>query len=634
VREGYPCSLADVPQAVRDSSLAALQDAYDALAAGDLTDARALLESRPDVVEVILGDEAIRFRLEGGGPVWLIDVTDDLSPAPMVPTTGDGPASVVGEDTDNDGKVNNRDAKRAFVMSPYKWQFGYWDQSTFLVSLLGSLPAYDGNVKYVANPDENDQNITLADWRSWDQYDAVFVNTHGGRISHGDHYHVLLSSGVRADVSAKPPASTGLWYMAIRDTALKQSNAVVEYGLASDFFRIAYSPGLDNAFVNFKSCKTGGPGASEFAGALGSNDFVMMGWSETVSSSVSAKGLGALIESMALGVRVEEALDRLREEGLDRATNSHGKTTVYTRLAPGGGDQRLIEVPTILDDGGEALADGTDLSGSLDGVAGDGAPDVLTLSTRLAGVVEGTEQQYGVRFELDGDEVGTGYGLTLATRLDENTVEVEYDVELGRDAPVDPAELEAIVQLPEGGESRYAARVNLGSDCGWTMIFAGPDHGGSYEGGLSLVQRGPPTTIFLGDNPAGPSFPSVTIFFPERLPTEVPATLKIGLSGSANPQDQDGVMEIGFEDVVYNSGDGSPCCTPTDPQDTYTPALTMILEENTPERVKGSISGQVWAFGIDGGVPLRKATVEINFDLSNGGDCRISDPYNPKTAQF
>jgi hypothetical protein len=355
----------------------------------------------------------------------------------------------------------------------------------------------------------------------------------------------------------------------------------------------------------------------------------MMGWTEIVYSSASASALAALVEAMARGVRAEEALEEVRAAGLDRSVNRYGLTAVYKRFAPAGGDERLIEVPTILDDTGEALADGTNLSSSLDGKAGDGEPDVLTLTTKLAGVVEGTEGEYGVRYELGGQEIGTGYGLTTATRLDEYTVTVEYEITLGRDAPTEETELEAIVDLPEGGESRYSANVNFKGDCGWTMSFSGPDHSGNYDGDLASVLRGPPTTIFLGDTGPTASPPSVTIQFPKRLPTDVPTTLALGLSGSANPDNQDGALEIGFEDALYRSGDGSPCCTPTDPQDTFPAPLTMTLEVNSSDRVEGTISGQVWAYAPGGTLPLRKASVQIDFSVTTDSGCQISDPYNP-----
>jgi hypothetical protein len=146
---------------------------------------------------------------------------------------------------------------------------------------------------------------------------------------------------------------------------------------------------------------------------------------------------------------------------------------------------------------------------------------------------------------------------------------------------------------------------------------------------MASVLRGPPTTIFFGDTGPTASPPSVTLYFPERLPTDVPTTLALGLSGSANPENQDGALELTFDDVVYRSGDGSPCCTPTDPQDTFPAPLTMTLEVNSSDRVEGTISGQVWAYAPGGTLPLRKASVQLDFTVTTDSGCQISDPYNP-----
>lgn len=629
---GYPCSLSEVPPDVLNASVQALQDAHDALQAGDLSDARSVLEARADLAVVDSGEHSLRFRLVGGGPVFLYDTSGVTSPPPAngLRSAGRDTNFVVGEDTNGDDKVNNRDHKRALVMAPYLWQFSPWDESPLLAERLGSLPPYEGNVTYVGNPNEGDQNLSLANWQNWDQYDAIFVSTHGARTQRRGNDVVMIYTGVETDLMLSLD-TTGAWIGGLSDSDLGQSNAVVEYVLTTDFFRSAYGGGLDDAFVSFSACETGAGGAADLARAVGGDDLVMMGWTESVPSSIAFKALGALSESMGLGIRAEEALDRLREEGIDRGVNSDGVTAIYTRFAPGGGDQRLIEVPTLLYETGDALVDGADLSDQLDGLAGDGVVDALTLRTRLAGVEEGTRDSYRVRYEMDGQPVGDsdGYGLTLATRLDRNTVEVVHELDLERDAPTDPVELEAIVDLPEDEESRYAARVDLGSDCGWTMSFAGPDHGGAYEGDMGAVLRGPPTTLLLSDGPQGATFPGVTVQFHDRLPTELPATLALGLSGSANPESQDGVLVVGFEDANYMSGDGSSCCTVTNPVDNFPVPLTMTLDENDADRVHGRITGEVWAYATNGGTPLRKANVDIQFTVSGNGNCQISDPLNP-----
>jgi hypothetical protein len=478
-QEGYPCSLAEVPPAVRDATWAALETAYDALAAGTMEDAVSSLEARDDFAEIVRDGRIIRFRLEGGGPAYLYDIRG-LSPPesdPSLPrertdaiqgarraTTSD--KAVVGGDRNGDGSEDNRDPKRALFMSPYKWEFSPWDEGDILASNFGSVPPYQGEVDYVENPTEASQNITVEDWRSWYLYDFIYVSTHGGRIVSGQTTYVVISSGVQADAAEALP-ETGAWLFGMVDNDAAQSNRIIEYGLDLDFFRASYGEGLSDTMVVFSACETGAEGASELADAIGGDDFVMMGWTETVYSSDAFPAATAFLENLTKGLRADEALARLVSTGLlvgdpvPARDGTPGRPPVFTRFAPAGGDQRLFEVPTLLDAVGSPLVDGANIAGLLEGTPGDGEPDRLRLTVRLDGVEEGSEPRYSVRYALGGQPAGGTYDLSNAVRTSDATVEVEHVVDLGFDAPLGTQELMAIVDLPEGGESRYVASTRL-----------------------------------------------------------------------------------------------------------------------------------------------------------------------------
>lgn len=638
-REGYPCSLADVPESVRDASWSALESAYDALANGTIDDAATDLEARGDLAELARDGRMLRFRLEGGAPTFLYDITG-LHPADAVGATSARsalsepllPSAVVGRDRNGDGHVDNRDPKRALFMSPYKWDFAPLDEGDLLATNLASGPPYENNVDYVENPTEGSRNITLEDWRSWYEYDFVYVSSHGARMAAGGTTQVVISSGVRAD-RTEPLPSTGAWRLGMVDRAAAQSSRIIEYGLGPDFFRWTYGEGLDDTMVVFSACQTGAEGASQLADAIGGDNFVMMGWSEIVYSSDAFRTASAFLEYLLKGLRADEAHARLVSDGLTvgdpvpLSDGSPGRPPVFTRYAPAGGDQRLIEVPTLLDEFGEALRDETDLRDALDGSAGDGAPDVLTITTRLMGVEQGTEDGYRIGFELDDVATPDRYGIGAATRLDDATVELELDVALGRDAPTEPVDLTAIVELPEGGESRYVAEVTLGRACSWTMTFSSPEHGGTFERDFGVVVLGQPTNITLQSDALVPTRPAVNIQVAE-LPTGVPATLALGLSGSQLPG-QDGTLVVNVEGADYFSGDGSSCCTVTNPVDTFPEPVVFELTANDPERIEGTLTGEVWAYADGGGTPLRKAGVDVDFAVTNDDACRVYDPTNP-----
>jgi|GEM_PF-2735278 len=639
--EGYACSLADVPEDVRDASWSALESAYDALLDGSMSDAVASLDARPDLVDLTYDDRVLRFRLEGGAPTFLYDVTGlspDVKPSAAATTVAGsrtfGPTEVVGRDRNGDGHVDNRDAKRALFLSPYKWQFGTLDEGDLLASNLASGPPYQDNVDYIENPAKASQNLSLEDWRSWYLYDFIYVASHGARVDVAGTAYVVISSGVRADATEGLPY-TGAWRFGMMDRDASQSGRIIEYGLDLDFFRATYGSGLDDTMVVFSACETGAAGANALADAIGGDDFVLLGWSETVYSRDAFPTASAFLENLGKGLRADEAHARLVRDGLTvgdpvpLSDGSPGAPPVFTRYAPSGGDQRLIEVPTLLDETRKRLQDGTDLRDSLDGGAGDGEPDVLTITTRLSGIETGTEDGYQLGFELDDVATPDRYGLGAATRLDDATVELELEVDLGRDAPIDPVDLAAILELPEGGESRYVAEVTLGRACGWTMSFSGPDNSGFYDRSFGTAVFDARTNITLQGAPDEQRLPGIAIQTFDGLPSDLPATLSLGLSGS-DVGDPDGGMTVTFDDVVYNSGDGGPCCTLTNPTDTFPQPVVFELTVNEPDRIEGTLTGQVWAFAEGASTtPLRKATLSVEFAVTADAPCVVFDPTDP-----
>lgn len=643
--EGYPCSLSDVPDEIYQETYSALQQASEIRDSGTMEDVREYFESLANIEEVVGDETALRFRLNGGTPAWFLDVTgsnpsDKMSKRTPADKLSGFDYSVVGEDQNGDDKVNNRDDKRALVLAPYYWDFSPYDETPVIADRLNFIEEYEGNVVYKSNPDSVDQNISTVDYMSWDQYDTIFVSTHGQRtcwrISNvaDKKCGVVISSGVRIPINIEQrdrPTRTGAYLGWIHNEKYKkQTNAEMQLMLTQDFFQTVYPDGLDNAIVIFSACETGASGASELAEAIGGENFVLMGWTEIVPSLAAASAANQFLFGLENGLPAEAALEKVEEAGLTPFTyNDDGKAiiTALAHYAPFGGDERLVELPELLKDG-KRVIDGTDLSEGLEGSAGDGEPDVLNVATRVNGIVEGKEQNYQVRYFLDDQEASEGYGLVESERIDEYTVIVNHKVELGFDAPKE-AELEVVVDLPEGGESRYAAEVNLAATCGWQMTVSGAEIAGSYDSNFTGAQLGPVPTIFMNpETGSSTGFRGGTIQLVHPLPEDVPTTMTLGLTGDDDSTD-DGFLTLNFNDVIYRSGNGEPCCTPNNPVDTYTPALEFDLDVNEPNEISGKVSGEVWADAKPGETLLRKATVDIDFTVINNGQCVISDPQNP-----
>ena len=209
----------------------------------------------------------------------------------------------------------------------------------------------------------------------------------------------------------------------------------------------------------------------------------MMGWTEIVGSGDAFNALGLFTEKLGLGLPAAEALRQVEEAGLSPVLNSYGKMTAFTHFAPQGGDQRLIEVVTLQGDGAP-LRDGSDLSEWLDGTIGDDQHDALRLQTRIDGIVPGTLGDYTVRYRLDGRDLPGEYDFIGAGKVEEYAYLIVHEVALGYDAYPGSFELEAILSLPEGGESRYAANVQLTS-CSFNATVSG-DFSGTFDGAAIL----------------------------------------------------------------------------------------------------------------------------------------------------
>ena len=448
-----------------------------------MTDALEFVRQQADIIEAFGSDDSIVFRIDGAPEAWLVDRTGtfDAEPSawqPQIASVGpapiafpqDPPSTVVGEDTSGDGNIDQRDAKRALILAPYLWQFAPWDESDHLAKLFGTLPGYAGNVEFAANRKKGDQNVTFDHLLSLANYDTVFFSTHGKRECESaadgkEVCHVQVSTGVTVNVLDIPASGVlkGLALIGAYDNQSDQASVVVELGLTPDFFRYSYPRGLDNTLLVLSACKTGGQSGNELARAVGGENFVMMAWSETVRSSAAFKASGLFAEQLGLGLSSKEAYKAVVDAGLHRAINRKGIETVFQHISPADDDIRIIELPTLQRDG-RPMEDGVNVSDGVTGTPGDDQPDQLKLEVRVAGVHE--RGSYTVRYEIDGKPTRGLYDLSNAKPGDlEFSYLVEHDIDVGFDLPAVGFTIEAIVDLPEGGESRYYVSATLDVRC-------------------------------------------------------------------------------------------------------------------------------------------------------------------------
>lgn len=478
-RLGYPCSLSEMPDNIYQATKDALNGVYEVRDNGTMNDVLTYLKKLPNMAEAELIDNAIRFRLEGGTPTFFLDISTEASPQEIsigfkqdddIPTSN----SIVGEDQNNDNKINNRDHRRGLVLAPYRWQFHPNDESRLIRDRLYFTPGYLGNVDYEENLNSLfDKKITLDHFYHWDNYDTIFIATHGKEycwlINFGRTRKcgVIISTGVLVDEvdnsTSTGPTSTGAYLHGLyEDTDTEASDRFFVYMLTTDFFRAAYPSGLDNTLLVFSACQAGSDfgddGADDVTKILGGKNFVMMGWSDFVPSPIAGAASLLVMDALKLGLAAKKALNKVKEQNISPWTYFSPEkqkeiTTEFIHFAPKGGDQRIREIIALVDDNG-LLQDGQGLLA--DRINGT---DHLDLTVKVDGVLPDEKNDYKVWIELDGESLGESKTLSNAQQVDEYSYNLSFDdLDTGRiiDSEVN---LEAIVELPEGGESRYEVMV-------------------------------------------------------------------------------------------------------------------------------------------------------------------------------
>lgn len=219
VRDDYPCTWADVPDSTRARSYRIGQLVADFLAVADsIPQVVAVLDSIDGISEVAASELGIRFRLAGSRAIWVALPNDStayrlsapLAPAPgaLRPLAALRPAilPVVQGAGERAGVTGRPDSmKQALFVAPYAWESGIYDgavgEEFANERVTLALALQRGNLelrrrisrgqdvgarsRFTDDPDEainttmGDANVSLASFKSWDDYSYVYLTTHG-----------------------------------------------------------------------------------------------------------------------------------------------------------------------------------------------------------------------------------------------------------------------------------------------------------------------------------------------------------------------------------------------------------------------------------------------------------------------
>jgi hypothetical protein len=475
----YPCSFTDVPEEVLAASVAVMQGAWAARAAGTMLDALAYLQSHPDVVHALGDSTMVGARVRGSSLDFLVEapswidtamttasaVAPDASQfreqvrvgSPSIATATTN-RNIVGEDRNGDGKIDNRDGKRALVIDP-------WNTGDALAVALSLARTRDYRGRVVVEGGDN-----LGDYQSWHDFDFVYVSTRVIAVPFIDigimETPIPLGEAWPVPREMEEVQFRLWWYK--DGFHLDTDNGRV--ALTPRFFRKTYDGTLDNTIVYCAGCNID-VATNQWAEALGKNNFGLLGWDGNVDLVEAAPHNVEIVARMATGLDLDGVIRKGSED-----LGTLGPHTIAWQPTDDARFMRLIELPLLRypDSNNEVLRDGADLTESVAGTAGNDDPDGLELHLVIQGVIA-DDLGLTVRYVVDGRAVPGTFDLHDAIALGSDAFAVTHYLDLGFPLKKGVLPIEVIAEVPpDDGESRFSVNAVVDAfDCSATATVSG-----------------------------------------------------------------------------------------------------------------------------------------------------------------
>lgn len=638
VRDGYPCTMAQVDPETRELESDYVAHLSEMLDTSTFVEALAWVQTQPQVVLADADESSLVFRLEGSQPVFMLRTQDEglaeatetgpLAPAPAGPESTIRPAGVVGDGTARDNPGNR---KRALFLEPFEQQG--WTAFAEPIEWVSQIHDYGHADGFDWFPNEL---VTPEVFGSFATYDAIFIETHGAQFPKG----TWISTGILAPYDKKTQtfadvcksiSSTYESTPGVQCGVIEHKKTdYVTVGLLAEFFQETYGKngGLDKAIIYVGGCKTLTDNW-DLAEALSGSSTAYLGWNGNVNigpepgdEEKTAWGLLWLLAERRKPVST--ALEILRLAGLHEDRNGTRLKLYDNGSEPG--KLRLYDLPSLKDPanptGTTPLQEGASLRSR--GTPGDGEPDGLDFVVDVTGVIDpddtgggiGVSQassaadKYNVAFYVNDEGVGFANlgdeesDRATVTQVDDVTYRMTYRADLPFDVAEDGTDvtLRVEVSLPEGGFSDFEVDVELrGVGCEFHAVIDGfnqadifayttrlTDVSDYYEHGTAdaiLAADGSNSLVaFSFDGPAlGENF-SGWVSRGSRAPIPEGATGTFEMVGSAG---------VGGEARQFNVISGPLWWEPD------SEPLQLTITEFSEDTVVGTITGNVWDIDAD-----------------------------------
>ncbi len=444
-----------------------------------------------------------------------------------------------GTDRTGSGDLSQRDPRQALVISAFYFEIEYvatafgrdpddFDGGATIAEIIGTTPGYfdpatnEPYVTHVVNrePMEHQNRDVLDAFYRLDEYDAMYISAHGTTECRDGECHSAIFTGYQVeDCALYGEAISDAHFMCGRidyQAASGDTTGVRSYfsiAITSDFLLEHYPAGIRNAVVWFQTCEllysgeddTVTPERHHFYEFLKRGEYsLFFAWDNVVlSERAVATATMFFREYTRMGVTSARAIDllrlndrlsvtydsRLRGRSVTANLHRFGRYVPTQRAADvevrrqsgtAVSDLRIREVARILDADAEPLLDGASITPFLSSNGGDGGSDSLDLHVQVDGVLPDQASEFVIRFELDGRPIGQPVPLSDANpvpfdepysylaRVDGVAAGVEFTSN-------EPYALKLIVDLPEGGDSRYDVDVVA------PLCFADATIAGEYQ---------------------------------------------------------------------------------------------------------------------------------------------------------
>jgi hypothetical protein len=377
-----------------------------------------------------------------------------------------------------------------------------------------------------------DYGVSLTDFASWGKYDLVHVSTHGMQICDDQGCSTMIMTGRFLD---KPewteagsadfdvpgvhwgrtavPGCGGLdqqlesgelsdeaWERTYQEWKGKGCSTYTNRWwqvLGPGFFSSVYGGAdnsLDEKFIFFSACQS--MKDLTLSQAVAGNNTTVLGWTETVDADAAAKVSMDFYELyIRQGLRAEVAFKEVKDN-----LGENFQADALRRFKPKGIEIEAL-VPPEFEQEGEENTRGREIITLFqpiyreelkerdpiptNGIPGDGENDELLFHIQIDGIDEDQDpEEFSIHLAVNGEE------LEETFQLQEKTGDYSYKVVDFAELPFDTAgkdfvELEAWVDLPNGGQSRHVLEEVELANCGWSGTMSG-SRSGSVEGDIVL----------------------------------------------------------------------------------------------------------------------------------------------------